>query len=308
MQEPHLHSHVFLSASHDRHERRTWLVVVLTALMMVGEIAAGWAYGSMALLADGWHMATHAGALGIAGWAYRLARQRANDRTFSFGTGKVGDLAGFSSAIVLAVVALAVAWESVQRLLQPVHVAFDEAIAVATLGLVVNLVSAVVLGHGHDHEHGHEHGHDHEHSHAHEHDHNLRAAYLHVLADALTSILAIVALLAGRLRGWTWMDPAMGLVGAAVILRWSKGLLLDTARVLLDVDPDPRLTAELRACVETDGDRVVDLHLWRVGPQHLAVIVSVATARGTTVEQVRARLPDRADLAHVTVEVRETPS
>ncbi|MFZ4580122.1 MAG: CDF family Co(II)/Ni(II) efflux transporter DmeF [Myxococcota bacterium] len=293
-----MHSHVFLSASHDRHERRTWLVVVLTALMMVGEIAAGWAYGSMALLADGWHMATHAGALGIAGWAYRLARQRANDRTFSFGTGKVGDLAGFSSAIVLAVVALAVAWESVQRLLQPVHVAFDEAIAVATLGLVVNLVSAAVLGHGHDHEH----------SHAHEHDHNLRAAYLHVLADALTSILAIVALLAGRLRGWTWMDPAMGLVGAVVILRWSKGLLLDTARVLLDVDPDPRRTAELRACIETDGDRVVDLHLWRVGPQHLAVIVSVATARGTTVQQVRARLPDRADLAHVTVEVREIPS
>src|SRR5471032_2377905 len=214
------HDHVFLGAAHDRNEKRTWLVVGLTAAMMVVEIAGGSIFGSMALLADGWHMSTHAGALAIAAFAYRFARSHARDSRFAFGTGKLGDLAGFTSAIVLALIALAIGYESVVRLFQPVSIHYDEAISIAVVGLGVNLASAWLLGGEHHHDHGRDHDHhdDHDHHHHHDHhDHNLRSAYWHVLADALTSVLAIVGLLAAWIQGWTWLDPAIGIVGAIVI-------------------------------------------------------------------------------------------
>ena len=209
------HDHVFLGAKHARNERRTWFVVVLTAIMMVGEIVAGTLFGSMALLADGWHMATHAAALGIAALAYLFARRQARNAHFTFGTGKFGDLAAFASAVILGIVAIQIAFESVERLVNPVTIAYREAIAVAVLGLVVNLVSAFLLReeHDHDHHHGHTHGHDHAHAH-HHHDNNLRAAYVHVIADAATSVLAIAALVTAAYLQWTWADPIVGIVGA----------------------------------------------------------------------------------------------
>ncbi|MBA4010462.1 MAG: cation transporter [Phenylobacterium sp.] len=313
------HDHVFLGAAHDDHARRTLWVVGLTALMMVAEIIAGYWTGSMALLADGFHMATHAGALGVAAAAYAYARKHARSERFSFGTGKVGDLAGFASALVLGMVALGIGVESVKRLLEPTTVAFGEATIVAVVGLAVNLVSALLLGHGHHHHgHGHDHhahdhhGHDHHHDHSH-HDHshhgvhqsgdnNLRSAYMHVLADALTSVLAIVALLAGRLLGWVWLDPVMGIVGALVIGRWSWTLMRDTAGVLLDAT-DAHVAAEVRELLEGPGDvRICDLHVWRVGPQAHAAIVSVVG--GLDAAEVRRRLAPVHELAHLTVEAR----
>jgi cation diffusion facilitator family transporter len=316
--DPWSHEHVYLGAGHDANERRTWLVVALTSAMMVGEIAAGSVFNSMALLADGWHMATHAGALGISALAYRYARRHARDARFTFGTGKVGDLAGYTSAVVLGVVALLIGLEAFDRLRRPLPIAFDEAIAVAALGLVVNLVSAAILargGHGHAHEHAHDHDHDHDAAHAahahavHAHaDHNLRAAYLHVLADALTSVLALVALILGRSFGATWLDAAMGIVGAAVIARWSVHLLRDTGRVLLDVAPDGAVAAAIRGAVERcAGHRVCDLHLWRVGPGHVAAIVSVVSEDGGSAEAVRAAIAAVPGVAHLTVEVRARP-
>ncbi|HEY9236215.1 MULTISPECIES: CDF family Co(II)/Ni(II) efflux transporter DmeF [Phenylobacterium] len=322
------HDHVFLGANHDSNARRTLWVVCLTALMMVVEIAAGYWSGSMALLADGFHMATHAGALGVAAIAYIYARRHAGNRRFSFGTGKVGDLAGFASALVLAMIALGIGVESVRRLFEPANVAFGEATIVAVVGLVVNLVSAALLGAGHHHHghghhgHSHAHGHEHRHGHAHDHDHdhhahphhdhaddghhgrdnNLRSAYMHVMADALTSLLAIVALLAGWFLGWTWLDPAMGIVGALVIARWSWGLLRDTAQILLDTT-DAHVAEEVRELVETPGDaRITDLHVWRVGPEAHAAIVSVRSQ--TSVEAIRRRLAPVHELRHLTVEVR----
>lgn len=300
------HDHVFLGAAHDRNARRTLWVVGLTAAMMVGEIVAGHLTGSMALLADGFHMATHAGALGATAAAYAFARRHASDRRFSFGTGKVGDLAGFASAMVLGLIALGIAAESVTRLLEPVEVAFVEATWIAALGLAVNVASAALLAGHHDHHH---HAHDH---HAHDHGHaaqsrdnNLRAAYAHVLADALTSILAIVALLAGRYLGWVWLDPAMGIVGGLVIGRWSWRLMRDTAAVLLDTT-DTAVADEIRDVVEGPGDAaIVDLHVWRIGPEAHAGIVSVAGAPGLDAEAIRARLAPVHELAHLTVEFRE---
>lgn len=296
------HSHDFLGAGHDANARRTRWVVLLTALMMVGEIIAGYATGSMALLADGFHMATHAGALGIAAVAYAYARRNVGNPRYSFGTGKVGDLAGFASALVLGVIALGIAVESALRLANPVTVAFGDATLVAVIGLAVNLVSAALLSGGHHHGHGHGHGHDHHHDHhGHHHDdNNLRAAYLHVLADALTSVLAIVALLAGRYGGWVWLDPAMGIVGAIVIARWSWSLMRDTSAVLLDA-ADPHLVAEIRECVETGDARIRDLHVWQVGPGVHAAIVSVT---GIPPETARERLRPVHELAHLTVEAR----
>lgn len=296
------HSHVFLGAGHVENTRRTVWVVILTALMMVGEIVAGTITGSMALLADGFHMATHAGALGVAALAYIYARRHAADPHFSFGTGKVGDLAGFASALVLGLVAFGIGVESVVRLLQPVEVAFGEAIVVAVLGLGVNLVSAVLLGGGHHHDHGdHDHG-DHHH-HAHNEDNNLRSAYFHVLADALTSVLAIVALVAGRYLGWVWCDPLMGIVGALVIGRWSWGLMRDTATVLLDTT-DAHVADEVREAVEGPGDAVIrDLHVWRVGPQARAAIVSVS-GRNLDPQTIRARLAPVDEVVHLTIECR----
>ncbi len=293
------HDHVFLGANHARNERRTWIVIAMTASMMVAEIVAGVMFGSMALLADGFHMATHAGALSITAAAYYYARRHADDPRFSFGTGKLGELAGYSSAVILAVVALGIGFESVMRLTAPIPIQFDQAIVVAIVGLVVNLVSAWVLheGEGHTHEHDHAHGHDHHH------DHNLRSAYLHVLTDALTSVLAIVGLLAGRLYGWVWMDPLMGIVGGIVIARWSWGLLRGAGAVLLDTTPDPHLVELVRDEIEQNGDHISDLHLWRVGPGHMATIISLISDHPQPPDHYRQRLAHLPQLAHVTIEV-----
>jgi cation diffusion facilitator family transporter len=303
------HDHHFLSRAHDESARRTLWVVGLTAVMMVGEIIAGMIYGSMALLADGFHMATHAGALAVAAGAYAYAKRHSANRRFSFGTGKVGDLSGFASALVLGIVALGIAGESVARLLDPRTVAFGQATLVAILGLGVNLVSALLLaggGHNHGHSHSH-HGHDHHHHDDHQHhgeprDNNLRSAYFHVLADALTSVLAIIALVAGRYLGWVWLDPVMGIVGAIVIARWSWSLMRDTAAVLLDTT-DQAIEAEVRECVEGPGDaRITDLHVWRVGPEAHAAIVSVTG--GVDGDTIRTRLRPVHELGHLTVECR----
>ncbi|CAN7217670.1 CDF family Co(II)/Ni(II) efflux transporter DmeF [Rhizobium sp. LjRoot254] len=301
------HEHVFLGKSHARNERRTWLAIALTATMMVAEIVAGSLYGSMALTADGWHMSTHAAAMLIAALAYLYARRHARDPRFTFGTGKVGDLAGFASAVVLALVALLIGWESLVRLYNPVTIDFSQAIGVAVIGLVVNLASAWLLREDHSHHHhGHQHdgGHDHAHHHGHATDNNLRAAYLHVLADALTSVLAIAALLLGSLYGWLWLDPAMGVVGALVIARWSWGLIRQSGAVLIDYVPaGENLPAEIREAIEGEADRITDLHVWQVGPGHHAAIVSLESERPQPPAFYREKLAHIDDLSHVTIEV-----
>ncbi|MGD9597923.1 MAG: CDF family Co(II)/Ni(II) efflux transporter DmeF [Steroidobacteraceae bacterium] len=298
------HDHVYLGEHHDRNARRTWWVVALTLVMMVGEVVAGTLFGSMALLADGWHMATHAGALAIAGLAYWFARRHARSARFSFGTGKVGDLAAFASALILALVSVAIALESVQRLLAPVTIAFNEAILVAVIGLGVNLVSALLLRHDHDHDH--DHGHDPGEGAAPAHDHavdqNLRAAYLHVLADALTSVAAITALVLGRSFGWVWLDAAIGLAGAALIARWAVGLMRDTGSVLLDAAGDPALERAVRGAVVRGDERVGDLHLWRVGPGRYAAIVSLVASVPLEPEVYKARLAHLPQIVHVSIE------
>ncbi|QOU03430.1 CDF family Co(II)/Ni(II) efflux transporter DmeF [Pseudomonas fluorescens] len=293
------HEHVFLGAAHDENARRTLWVVILTVAMMVAEIAAGALTGSMALLADGFHMATHAGALGIAAAAYAYAKRHANSPRYSFGTGKVGDLGGFASALILALVALGIGIESFMRLLQPTEVQFGTATLIAIVGLVVNIVSALLLGHGHSH--GHDHDHDHHH---HGHDNNLRSAYIHVLADALTSVLAIAALLAGQYLGWVWLDPVMGIVGAIVIARWAWSLMGVTAGVLLD-QTDEHVAAEIRERVEQPGDATItDLHVWQVGPGVHAAIVSVVGQPTADAENIRLRLKPVHEVSHLTVEFR----
>jgi cation diffusion facilitator family transporter len=302
------HDHVFLGAQHAHNERRTWFVVALTAAMMVGEIVAGSLFGSMALLADGWHMATHATALGIAGLAYLFARQHANNSHFSFGTGKFGDLAAFASAIILAMIAAQVAYESAVRLFHPVPIAYGEAISVAVLGLGVNLLSAWLLGDDHDHHHGHDHEDDHDHSHGHHHhDNNLRAAYVHVLADAATSILAIAALVVAMYSGWVWADPAVGIVGSIVIASWAYGLIRASGAVLLDVNADKNLETVIRDRIETKGDRVTDLHLWQVGPGHRAAVISVVSDHPLPPKTYKRRLGGLRGLSHVTIEVETCP-
>ncbi len=307
------HDHVFLGSAHDENARRTMWVVALTAITMVGEIVAGWVTGSMALLADGFHMATHAGALGVAAAAYAYAKRHATNQRFSFGTGKVGELAGFASALMLGVIALGIGLTSILRLMRPVEVAFGDATVVAVVGLGVNVVSAFLLSGGHDHGHGHGHGHAHEHDHhSHDdghrqisggHDNNLRSAYLHVLADALTSVLAIAALLSGRYLGWTWMDPVMGIVGAVVIAKWSWSLMRVTGAVLLDTTDD-HIAAEVRECVEGPGDvRITDLHVWRIGPEHHAAIVSIVASTGVESAEIRRRLAPVHELGHTTIEL-----
>lgn len=297
----HTHEHVYLGESHDANARRTLWVVLLTSIMMVGEIAAGYVTGSMALLADGFHMATHAGALGIAAAAYSFARRNATNGRFSFGTGKVGDLAGFASALILMLVALGIGVESLLRLFQPTHVAFGEATLIAVVGLLVNIVSALMLAGNHGHDHGH-HGHDHGHFHGG--DNNLRSAYVHVLADALTSVLAIAALLAGRYLGWVWLDPAMGVVGAVVIGKWSIGLIRQSANVLLDVT-DEQVAQEIRDVLgSSSGVQITDLHVWKVGPDARAAIVSVWTKGEVTADVIREQLKVVHELSHLTVECR----
>jgi len=271
-------------------------------------------------------MSTHAGALLLAALAYTYARKYANDRRFTFGTGKFGDLAGYSSAIVLAMIALLIGYEAVSRLLNPVTISFNEAIPIAVMGLAVNVASAWLLsgGHHHGHDHGHTYGreeghaheheagfeeHDHEAAHgAHRRDNNMRAAVIHVMADAAVSVLVIVGLVLARAFGWLWMDPLAGFLGAVVIANWSVGLLRDTGSILLDRTPDPRMAEKLRAAIESDGDQVTDLHLWRLGPGHLGAIVSVATSGAREAAYYRQRLAKFADLSHVTVEVQHSHS
>jgi cation diffusion facilitator family transporter len=407
------HDHVFLGKDHDKAERRTWAVIVLCSMMMIAEIIGGALFGSLALIADGLHMSTHAGALLLAALAYTYARKYANDRSFSFGTGKFGDLAGYSSAIVLAMIALLIGYEAVSRLLNPVPISFNQAIPIAALGLLVNVASAWLLSGGHHHDHGHGHGHgeeeetrrialgrsildievfedgvpprfrvraaagvlpasdltiettrpdgrrqlfvfedrgdylesrdeipephaflagirlmqagraherelefeEHDHDDAHGHgagahhrDNNMRAAIIHVMADAAVSVLVIVGLLLARAFGWLWMDPLAGFIGALVIANWSVGLLRDTGGILLDRTPDPRMAEKVRKVIEAEGDQVTDLHLWRLGPGHLGAIVCVATAAGREAAHYRQRLARFADLSHVTVEVQHPHS
>jgi len=285
------HDHRFLGHGHAHAERRARAAAIVTVCFMAVEIAAGLAFGSMALLADGIHMATHVGALGLAAVAYWLARRHAADARFTFGSGKFGDLAAFSSAIILGVAALGVAIESFERLIAPVPVAYGNALMVAAIGLGVNLVCAFILGGEHeDHHHG---------------DHNLRAAYVHVLADAATSVLALIALGAGFLYGVRWLDPLVGIVGAGVIASWAYGLVRDSGLVLLDAEADPKLAREIRGLIEGEmSARVADLHLWRLGPGHQGLIVSLVSPDDVTAERVKARLRERyPDLSHVTVEI-----
>jgi cation diffusion facilitator family transporter len=400
------HSHVFLAPDHEASERKTWAVIVLCGVMMVAEVVGGLLFGSIALVADGLHMSTHAGALLLAALAYSYARKHASDSRFCFGTGKFGDLAGFSSAIVLAMIAILIGYESVARIFHPVPIHFAEAIPIACLGLTVNIVSAWLLssgGHHHHHGHGHDHGghaddesaeqlriatpggdllleihedgvpprfrlqtlgaplpdvasttietlrpdgsrqvfrmsergdylesaeeipephaftahvvsgagvdqrvvfEEHHHGHAGTHrDNNMRAAVIHVVADAAVSILVIIGLILARTFGWFWMDPLAGIVGACVIASWSYGLSRDTGAILLDVNPDPQLADQLRQTIEVDGDRLDDLHLWRVGPGHLAAIICVATPSSHDPSYYRKRLSRFKILSHLTVEV-----
>jgi cation diffusion facilitator family transporter len=405
------HGHVFLGAGHAENERRTWTVIALCSIMMVAEIVGGLAFGSIALVADGLHMSTHASALLLAALAYRYARRHADDERFSFGTGKLGDLAGFTSAIVLAMIAILIGYEALTRFIWPVPISFDEAIPIAVLGLMVNVASVLLLsggGHHHRHGHGHDHGHSHshsghgheddevrylqtvggpvtleifedgvpprfrlsaigrdiapadvsietvrpdgtrqvfalttrggtlesvdeipephgftvrvsldggrdihtvefaEHEHAHgiaDRDNNMRAAVIHVLADAAVSVLVIVGLSLGRWLGWNWMDPAAGFVGAVVIAAWSYGLIRDTGAILLDMTPDRAMAERMRAVIEIDGDRLTDLHLWRLGPGHLGAILSVATRQERGPQYYQALLRRFRALSHVTVQV-----
>ena len=308
------HEHAF-DRGNPSAERRTWVVVGITAATMVAEIVAGILTGSMALLADGWHMSTHVAALSIAGVAYLLARRWSADERFAFGTWKIEVLGAFTSAVLLAVVALVMVVESVGRFVAPVPIRYDVALGVAVLGLVVNLACAVVLHgahHGHDHAH---HGHDHGH-HGHDHGHhgeghqdlNLRSAYVHVITDALTSVLAILALAAGLWLGWAWLDPAMGIVGAVVILWWAKSLVRDSARVLLDREMDAPIVERLRHAVQSDGDaEISDLHVWRVGRSSYAAVITVVAARPLDADGYRARMAGIPELVHVSVEVNQCP-
>ena len=321
------HDHAF-DPGNRAGERRTWIVVGITAATMVAEIVAGWLTGSMALLADGWHMATHVVALSIAGIAYLLARRWSKDERFAFGTWKIEILGAFTSALLLGVVAIAMAFESILRLITPERVQFGPALVVAVVGLLVNLASALLLqGHDHDHshshshdhdDHGHGHGHDHDHDHAHA-DHpprdpadardmNMQSAYVHVLADALTSVLAILALSAGLWLGWNWLDPVMGIVGAVVIAWWAKGLLAESARVLVDREMDSPLVPKIREVIESDGDaQVADLHVWRVGRSAYAAVVTVVADRPLEPASYHERLQNVPSLAHVSVEVNRCP-
>ncbi len=306
------HEHVF-DEGNRAGERRTWIVVALTAVTMVAEIVAGTITGSMALLADGWHMATHVVALSIAGAAYLLARRWSGDSRFTFGTWKIEVLGAFSSALLLGVVALAMVVESVHRLVVPAPIQFGAALTVAGIGLAVNLVSAWILEAGHRNGHGHHAGHEHDHGHAHHrehrhHDINLRSAYVHVLADAFTSVLAIAALALGLWAGWAWMDPVMGLVGGGVIAWWSKGLLAESSRVLLDREMDAPVVARIRGAIESDGDaEIADLHVWRVGRATHAAVITVVARQPLPPAVYRERLAAISSLVHVSVEVNRCP-
>lgn len=331
---PYTHSHSFGQDAKRQGESRTLIVIVITAIMMVVEISTGIAYGSMALLADGMHMASHTLALGINFFAYIYARKHAHDPRFSFGTGKVNALGGYTGAILLALFALMMAWESVERLINPTEIAFNSAILVAIIGLVVNGTSVFILGdnhshghgHGHSHEHHHHDEHEHKHSHGHEHahehqdeththhhsehhhDHNLRSAYLHVMADALTSVTAIIALLAAKYFGWIWMDPIMGIVGSILVAKWSMGLLKQTSSSLLDHQAPEQIVDSVRHTVEHhEAIAITDLHVWSIGPNIYSVIIAVLSSDQNAAASIRSQL-DSDQFPHVTIEVHTPQS
>lgn len=296
------HEHVFGQDMVKPGERRTLWVILITATMMIVEITAGLIYGSMALLADGLHMGSHTAALGITIIAYVYTRRCATDSRFCFGTGKVNAFAGYTSAVLLALFALMMAWESVNRLFNPVEIAFNQAIVVAVLGLIVNGASMIMLG-GHHHDHDHQQSEPHQHSHAHA-DHNLRAAYLHVLADALTSLLAIFALLAGKFLGLNWMDPVMGIVGAILVARWSLGLIRNTSGVLLDHQAPSVMLEQTRAAIEgIDDNRIADLHIWSIGPGIYSATIAVVSAKPKPPEYYKSLIPNELGIVHTIVEV-----
>ncbi|HSM23524.1 MAG TPA: CDF family Co(II)/Ni(II) efflux transporter DmeF [Anaerolineaceae bacterium] len=292
------HSHAFGQDKKRPGEARTFIVIVITATMMVIEITAGILYGSMALLADGLHMASHAAALSINAFAYVYARKNAHNPAYSFGTGKVNALGGFSGAILLAVFAILMIWESGNRLVEPVEIFFNQAIMVAVIGLIVNGASVFILGvKEKDHEHG-------GHTHSHQHDHNLKSAYLHVVTDAFTSVLAIVALLTAKYFGFVWMDPLMGIVGAILITRWSIGLLRSTSAILLDKQASKDIQDKIRHSIEGDGySQVTDLHVWSIGPNIYAALISILSDGQTTPAAYKARIPKELGLNHISVEV-----
>jgi cation diffusion facilitator family transporter len=291
------HSHDF-SVKNKKGEKRTQYVLILTAITMVVEIIAGSIYGSMALLADGWHMGTHVAAFLIAIFVYRYARKHANNPAFSFGTGKVNVLGGFASAIALAVVALVMLVTSLQRIIEPQSIHFNEAIIVASIGLFINVISAYLLKDNHSHVHGHDHGHHH--------DHNLKAAYLHVIADAMTSVLAIVALVSGKYLGWDWLDPIMGIVGAIIITRWSYGLMMQTSPILLDASIEKDYQHAITETIESDSDnRISDIHVWKVGANHYAVIIALVTHYPKPAVHYKKLLCNFHKLSHITIEVNE---
>ncbi|MEX3605514.1 MAG: CDF family Co(II)/Ni(II) efflux transporter DmeF [Burkholderia sp.] len=320
------HEHMFLGAAHEDNERRTWMVIALCGAMMVAEIIGGSLFGSLALVTDGLHMSTHAGAMLIAALAYTYARRHAADRRFVFGTGKLGDLAGFTSAIALAMIALLIGYEAVARFFAPVPIHFGQAIPIAILGLLVNLASVWLLVGGHHNSHNHGDGHAHGHAHEHhggldEHDnhhaalsathrdHNMRTAYVHVIADVAVSVLAIVGLLLARAFGWVWIDPLAGVIGALAIANWSWGLMRDTSGILLDMDPDQRMAENVRHVIEGQGDIVLDLHVWRVGPGHMSAILSVATREARRGPGFyRSALARFKGLSHLTIEVNAAPA
>lgn len=303
------HEHVFGQDKVRPGERRTLWVIFITATMMVIEISTGLAYGSMALLADGLHMGSHTAALGITTIAYVYTRRCATDSRFCFGTGKVNAFAGYTSAVLLALFALLMAWESVNRFFNPVEIAFNQAIVVAVLGLLVNGASMIMLGgHHHGHDHDHEHTNPHHHSHTHE-DHNLRAAYLHVLADALTSLLAIFALLAGKFLGLNWMDPAMGIVGAVLVARWSLNLIRTTSSILLDHQAPGSILEQTRAAIEgVDNNRISDLHIWSIGPGIYSATITVVSDAPGTPGYYKSLIPTDLGIVHTTVEVHDCRS
>jgi len=307
---PWEHDHIF-DPGNPGGERKTRIVVLITAIMMVFEIAAGYLFNSMALLADGWHMGTHAAALGLTAAAYYAARKYSSDVRFSFGTWKIEVLGGFSSAIVLGMVAFYVAAESVSRLFHPLVILYDQALFVAVLGLVVNLVCAFLLGSSdHDHHDHHDcHGdHDLHDDHRHHHDLNLKSAYLHVMADAATSVFAIIALLGGKYFSWSWLDPVMGIVGASVISVWSYGLIRDTGRILLDWNLDSPVIREIHEAIESDGDtKICDLHIWQIGRNKYACIIQLVAHRPKSLEEYRKSLARYPEIAHVVIEINQCP-
>ena len=299
------HSHRF-DEGNPLAEKNTLRVAVLTAVMMVIEIAGGWHYNSMALLADGWHMSSHTVALGLSLFAYVFARKYAHDPRFSFGTWKIEVLGGYTSAIFLVMVAGLMIFQSIERLIAPSQIHYDQAIAIAIVGLLVNLASAWLLKDGHHHDHGHDHTHDHDDHHGH-HDLNLRSAYLHVLADAATSVLAIIALFGGKLWGLSWLDPVMGLVGATLVSVWAYGLIRDTGRVLLDAEMGAPVVEEIREVIAASPLRaeIADLHVWRVGKGKYACILSLATDNEASPEYFKQQLSIHEELVHISIEINQ---